>query len=1525
MNHDLIQKAEHYGKKYKKRRLWKRTIGITGLILAFSTAYALVLPAITQERQLICGYEEHIHTDECLTPLPTLICTAEENHTHDSAVCFTQEEGYICGLEETPGHTHDDACYTAQEVILCDLAETEGHTHSDGCYTEQTVLSCGTEESTGHIHTDSCYGNVLVCSISESSGHTHSEACHDAEGALICGNDESVGHTHHDSCYESQITCGQSEGDGAHTHSNNCYISESVLTCTQAECDPHTHTDSCKGIESILSCGQEEHKAHSHTDACKGMVDLLICTEPENHIHDDSCYETPVPCELEEHTHVESCYAESSDPNADLESSADWEDTIKDVELTGIWADDILAIAKSQIGYEESTRNFIYDDNYNKKGYTRYGDWYGVPYGDWCAMFVAFCLEYANISEDVFPRDAACDYWVDELIPLGLYAEADEYTPVPGDLIFYDWDDDPYAEHIGIVAEVSDDTVTAIEGNTSNMVAYRSYDLDDSCIIGYGMLPENPDYVQAENLVLDNASDEPAQEMPDRLVLTATADNVIATAEYGEGILPEGTTMTVTPLPDSEEHTQALEQEMQAQGYTIKAIHRFDITFYDANGNEIEPNGNVSISLSFNEPLADRSENDLEAMDVSWNLLHLPGDKTQEDIIEDVTTVLETTDNNQLQSLQFESDSFSEYDIIAFSTTETNLETYLNSTGGSLTFSLFNLDGTALPKDENGNFIVSAGDVYSLSFNISAPNGILSGTYYYQIPPNYTITAATGDFVDANGESIGQWQIEDNGKITFVFLNSNKLQDIRISGSTTITFENVIDSLEVAGDINVNVVEPPDETETTEMNKWGSLSDTDTTKINWGFGIKTSEDSDFVGNTITDTLTSPNQYYSAEDMAKGVEFGFTDPDTGFWHSWVVTADDPNMIWTETGWTYTIPNTPMPYAYWADPDGDGEYSLYEGTYVLENEDCQYWVSYTSTIRNPDISYAEFTNQLEHDGIVANGWVAKSTVITSGTVVKTGEFVGDINSGSYVWNIQASIPAWEDGAKAAYSYSLSDKMLIAHKNNGQSAVNNDLNNAAITATYVDAAGQAITVDVPDYEEYLSNPAQYTDVPFIVWNTWQENTETDTWDSDENNLRLLKLMCRCECTKENCNNWDAATSDCKTDPGGAASAFCECWTFPYDVTFNFRYETPATDLINSYGGMESKVQNYAELALYVPDNNGNWTYHFEDSDIVELLIPGMFKKSQLSAPNTENQYTATFNILLNDAMLDLSAYKEVTITDTMSETLVYIPGTLVVQQTDAAMTSSTLEYGKDYLLKVSDGGNGFVVKLIHPGPYLYSLNYDAIIDSNKLDGADNIYSNTAHVSIDGQNFYSEEILKHLSNFTFTANSYIVTIEKTNEFNQPLPNTEFGLFAENGELIESKLSDENGFIEFHTDVESGVIFQKCTPYYIREITPVSGYILDETKHWFFFCDETVACDDCHIVWDEYPDAQRIGKEGLTEGGTVETIFKLVNYFGYELPETGGPGTTAYTIAGLALMSTACGAFLHRHRKRAKEDPYTS
>ena len=140
----------------------------------------------------------------------------------------------------------------------------------------------------------------------------------------------------------------------------------------------------------MLTCGQEESE---------GQL-VLTCNLEEGEVT-TTISDTPV-CGLEEHTHTLAC---CSDPAADVETAQIWERAIKNVELTGDWREDVIAIAKTQLGYQESAKNYIVlEVGETIKGYTRYGAWYGDPYGDWCAMFASFVLNYAEVEG--IPLDA---------------------------------------------------------------------------------------------------------------------------------------------------------------------------------------------------------------------------------------------------------------------------------------------------------------------------------------------------------------------------------------------------------------------------------------------------------------------------------------------------------------------------------------------------------------------------------------------------------------------------------------------------------------------------------------------------------------------------------------------------------------------------------------------------------------------------------------------------------------------------------------------------------------------------------------------------------------------------------------------------------------------------------------------------------------------------------------------------------------------------------------------------------------
>lgn len=198
---------------------------------------------------------------------------------------FADEKVLVCGYEE---HEHTEECY--ERTLTCGLEETEGHTHTEDCLPETTrELTCGKEEAKGHIHGDECYTTaaVLACGKEETEGHKHSSECR----TLICGKSASLDmdapeqHQHDDSCWE--YSCDGVEVE-PHAHTDECYVEQKTLICEMEAVEPHTHTDECYTEITTYSCGLEETEAHVHTDACYTVT--VICGQ-EEHTHTDECYE----------------------------------------------------------------------------------------------------------------------------------------------------------------------------------------------------------------------------------------------------------------------------------------------------------------------------------------------------------------------------------------------------------------------------------------------------------------------------------------------------------------------------------------------------------------------------------------------------------------------------------------------------------------------------------------------------------------------------------------------------------------------------------------------------------------------------------------------------------------------------------------------------------------------------------------------------------------------------------------------------------------------------------------------------------------------------------------------------------------------------------------------------------------------------------------------------------------------------------------------------------------------------------
>ena len=257
---------------------------------------------------------------------------------------------------------------------------------------------------------------------------------------------------------ETKTFCGIEE----HLHEAGCY--QDVLLCQN-----HSHTEACYGAEGALTC--------------------LIPTEP-GHTHTEACYGREVICGKQGHTHELICF---SDPTADLETEQIWRATLP--KLDGVSKENIVAIAKSQLDYTESTSNYLVDSDGNMKGYTRYGAWYGDPYGDWNAMFVAFCLRYAGVN---YAYDASAATWAEKLQKKEQFKIPSDYVPEAGDIVFFDWEKDGVIDHVALVASIADIRFTTIEGDSGNCVAKKTYELFDERIVGYGVVEVPRTETQAE-------------------------------------------------------------------------------------------------------------------------------------------------------------------------------------------------------------------------------------------------------------------------------------------------------------------------------------------------------------------------------------------------------------------------------------------------------------------------------------------------------------------------------------------------------------------------------------------------------------------------------------------------------------------------------------------------------------------------------------------------------------------------------------------------------------------------------------------------------------------------------------------------------------------------------------------------------------------------------------------------------------------------------------------------------------------
>lgn len=157
----------------------------------------------------------------------------------------------------------------------------------------------------------------------------------------------------------------------------------------------------------------------------------------------------------------------------------------------------VCAQARAWLGRKEadgSHKEII--DLYNKN---RLPGTYAMSYADpWCAAFVSAVGMACGLRDVILPH-VNCDGMIASYKLAGCWVEDDAYTPAPGDVIFYDWQDNGTgdntgsSDHVGIVVDVRGEQITVIEGNKSDKVEYRTVTRNARYIRGYGV----PNYASA--------------------------------------------------------------------------------------------------------------------------------------------------------------------------------------------------------------------------------------------------------------------------------------------------------------------------------------------------------------------------------------------------------------------------------------------------------------------------------------------------------------------------------------------------------------------------------------------------------------------------------------------------------------------------------------------------------------------------------------------------------------------------------------------------------------------------------------------------------------------------------------------------------------------------------------------------------------------------------------------------------------------------------------------------------------------
>lgn len=405
----------------RQRHLARRSVAMV-LVLAVLTSMSVSwrlhqdgIALAADDTRYYCGKEEHKHTDDCYIEGTEPICGYEEGEiieeTMDSADDAGDGDSSAVDWDEAGSEPESEPATQEEpepEVVL--------HHHTADCYEEEEVLTCGIESD--HVHQDYCYDQET--------------------GELLCTE---------------------------HEHTDDCYTLEEVLVCGQEEGEPEKTDDGAALYDTDENSAEESDSAEEpetvadpepEKEAAKPETDDKIDTGYTVHHHTAECYGKVLICGKEEHEHTAACLV---NPNAEIDAEYD----AKTPDRTSVdWAQDMVLVARSQLGYTESKADVDEDGN----GYTMYADQYykdkPMVYADWDSTFVAYCLYHAGVPQDIIPQYASISALRGELARMNSEYYTDdpqEFASIlPGDIVMYK--NAEGRETIGVVSDAAVDEET---------------------------------------------------------------------------------------------------------------------------------------------------------------------------------------------------------------------------------------------------------------------------------------------------------------------------------------------------------------------------------------------------------------------------------------------------------------------------------------------------------------------------------------------------------------------------------------------------------------------------------------------------------------------------------------------------------------------------------------------------------------------------------------------------------------------------------------------------------------------------------------------------------------------------------------------------------------------------------------------------------------------------------------------------------------------------------------------------------